>query len=148
MLSESWGLPEGQPQLEGVPIRDHANKTEVATAGYYWAEDGQLWQRSRAGLLVRNTKGRVIRIEEIKGKDGKDNRAPVVCEEGSACIPDGIRPALVFDWPDAMRAEVKAKLDEMHSHTEFAHRPLIASSASSGAGHIFQNGVTMQIFEI
>jgi hypothetical protein len=118
VLSEAWGLPEGQPQLEGVPIRDHAKKTEIVTAAYYWAEDGQLWQRSRAGLLVRNTKGRVIRIAEIKGKDGKGNREPVVCEEGSGCIPDGIRAALVFDWPDAMRAEVKAMLDEMHSHTE------------------------------
>lgn len=114
VLSEAWGLPEGRQQIPGEPIRDHECRTECVTAAYYWSEDGQLYQRSRAGLLVRNDKGRVIRIQEIKGKDGKGVREPVVCEDGSGYIPDGIRAALVFDWPDEMRAEVKAKLDEMH----------------------------------
>ena len=64
-------------------------------------------------MLVRNDKGRVIRIQEIKGKDGKGVREPVVCEEGSGYIPDGIRAALVFDWPTKC-APRSRPLDEMH----------------------------------
>ena len=66
-------------------------------------------------MLVRNAKGRVIRIEEILGKRGKAGGSePIVCSEGASNIPDGIRDALVHDWPDEVREQAKAKLEELH----------------------------------
>ncbi len=112
VLSEAWKLPDGQQQAKGVPIRDHETREEVILADYYYAHEGQLYQLSQGGLLIRNDSGRVIRIEEIK-YDGKD-RAAQVCAEGSGRIPDGLRGALIYDWSDEVRQQVKAKLEEMH----------------------------------
>jgi len=83
VLSEAWGLPEGQQQIPGKPIGDHECKTECVTAAYYWSEDGQLYQRSRAGLLVRNDKGRVIRKRPAaRDHAGQSARAALVGSVG------------------------------------------------------------------
>ena len=54
VLSEAWTILDPDTRIPDMPIREHKPRQEVITAIVYYAQDGCLWQRSRAGLMVRN----------------------------------------------------------------------------------------------